>query len=131
MARQATLGPHPLARLQHRRRVFLCCSLFDLLGFYGPSLVFGSVFMLALMSAGVGPFAMLFRAAQSRSLDGGEARQFFLASALGTLAGVAPVLAIDLRWGVPGTALVAGLAYALVFGVAVILASERSRPNQR
>lgn len=102
--------------------------IFDLSA--GHSLVFGSVFMLALMSAGVGPFAMLFRAAQSRSLDGGEARQFFLASALGTLAGVAPVLAIDLRWGVPGTALVAGLAYALVFGVAVISASERSRPNQ-
>lgn len=95
----------------------------------GHSLAFGSALMLALMSAGVGPFAMLFRAAQSSALEGREARLFFVASALGTLAGVAPVLTIDLRWGVPGTALVAGLAYAIVLCVAAIPALERSRPN--
>lgn len=84
----------------------------------GLALACGSALMLGTMAAGVAPFAALFRAAQARALEGSAVQQLFLASALGTLAGVAPVLAMDLRWGGPGTALMAGLVYAVSLAVA-------------
>jgi hypothetical protein len=83
------------------------------------SLACGSALMLGAMAVGVAPFTALFRAAQARNGESGEVRQLFVASALGTLAGVAPVLAVDLRWGGPGTALLACLAYACALAVAV------------
>jgi hypothetical protein len=94
----------------------------------GLAIAFGSALMLGAMGAGVAPFAALFRSAQARALGGREVQQLFVASALGTLAGVAPVLAMDLRWGGPGTALLAGLAYAGSLAVvAVTRAVERAR----
>lgn len=72
----------------------------------------GLLLMIVTMSAGAAPFAGLFRAERRRT-GSPDVRQLFLASALGTLTAVAPVLLIELRWGGYGCAIAAAVAYGL------------------
>jgi hypothetical protein len=83
------------------------------------SLACGSGLVAATMVAGIATFAGLFRMQlSSATSDGVDVRPLFVASALGTLAAIGPVLAIELRWGGVGSALLASLAYLSAFAVA-------------
>jgi hypothetical protein len=83
------------------------------------SLACASGLMAATMIAGVATFAGLFRMQRSSAASGGvDVRPLFVASALGTLAAIGPVLAIELRWGGVGSALLASLVYLSAFAVA-------------
>ena len=90
-------------------------------------LVVGPILMLGVMTAGAAPFTALFRSPRAGPAASPEVRPLFLASALGTLSAVAPVLLVELRWGAPGCALAAGAAYTLAFVVSAAAGSRSSR----
>jgi hypothetical protein len=132
------IGMVPLGSVRQRTvlgaTAMLCIAVFFALGgmtwlfALRPALaaLYGPMLMAASMTAGAASFAGLFRAERDRSSSPPDVRQLFLASALGTLAAVAPVLLVELRWGGPGCALTAAVAYALAFGVTVIAPPPRT-----
>jgi hypothetical protein len=80
----------------------------------------GGALMAIVMTAAASPFAGLFRAERVRAPIPPDVRQLFLGSALGTLAAVAPVLLVELRWGGVGSAITAAVIYGFACGVMVI-----------
>ncbi len=78
----------------------------------------GLALMLWTLATGMSTFVGLFRMERTRSPEGADVRQFFVASALGTLAGTGPVLAIELRWGGVGSATLAAVVYLVASAVA-------------
>jgi hypothetical protein len=115
-----------------RRAILGCASLAGIAAFIGfgglswlftlpskLSLACGSGLMAATMAAGIATFAGLFRMERARAdAERADVRPLFVASALGTLAATAPVLAVELRWGGVGSALLASLVYLAAFAVA-------------
>lgn len=133
----AAMTPHGSLRLRTLLSVVAMCSAAAFLHLDGISLLLalpakiaplcGLALMLALMTAGVSPFASLFRIPRTQSTVPTDVRQLFLTSALGTLIATAPVLLIELQWGGPGCAIAGGLVYLLALGVTLAVSVPASR----